>query len=128
MQKLVISVPLLLLRMRFGAEQQKWTTCPVKIVIFRRLGGVPQIKFLLESSYFCYLETHAKILNTTLGPYGVLATAVRTRKEENKIRREKFLLTPMGVLAPGSAHVRPSTQPPINMSGNFSTHRSAKSP
>ena len=52
---------LLLLRMRFGAEQQKWTTCPVKIAIFRGLGGVPEIYFLLESSYFCYLGTHANI-------------------------------------------------------------------
>ena len=26
---------------------------------------------------------------------------------------------PMGDLAPGSAHVRPSAQLPINMSGNF---------
>ena len=25
----------------------------------------------------------------------------------------------MGVHAPGSAHARPSTRPPINMSGNF---------
>ena len=32
----------------------------------------------------------------------------------------KFPLTPMGVLAPGSAHARPSAQPPIVMSGNFS--------
>ena len=31
----------------------------------------------------------------------------------------KFPLTPMGVLAPGSAHARPSDQPPINTSGNF---------
>ena len=31
----------------------------------------------------------------------------------------------MGVLAPGSAHVRPSAQPPIDMSGNFPAHVSA---
>ena len=37
-------------------------------------------------------------------------------------------LTPMGVLAPGSAHVRHSAQPPIDMSGNFSLHMSTKSP
>ena len=28
-------------------------------------------------------------------------------------------LTPMGVLAPGSAHARPSAQPPIDIRGNF---------
>jgi hypothetical protein len=36
-------------------------------------------------------------------------------------------LTPMGVLAPGSAHARPSAQPPIDMSGNFPVHVSAES-
>ena len=40
----------------------------------------------------------------------------------------KIPLTPMGVLAPGSAHVRPSAQPPIDMSENFPAHVSAESP
>ena len=40
----------------------------------------------------------------------------------------EFLLTPMGVLAPGSAHARPSAQPPIDVSGNFPPHVSAESP
>ena len=40
----------------------------------------------------------------------------------------KFPLTPMGVLAPGSAHARPSAQPPIDVSGNFPAHVSAESP
>ena len=39
-----------------------------------------------------------------------------------------FPLTPMGVLAPRSAHARPSAQPPIDMSGNFPAHVSAESP
>ena len=43
MQKFVISGPPLLLRMRFGAEQQKWTTCPVKIAILRGLERVLEI-------------------------------------------------------------------------------------
>ena len=34
----------------------------------------------------------------------------------------------MGVLAPWSAHARPSAQPPINVSGNFPAHMSAESP
>ena len=37
-------------------------------------------------------------------------------------------LARMGVLAPGSAHARPSAQPPINTSGNFPAHMSAESP
>ena len=40
----------------------------------------------------------------------------------------KFPLAPMGVLAPGSAHVRPSARPPIDTSGNFPAHVSAESP
>ena len=35
---------------------------------------------------------------------------------------------PMGVLAPGSAHARPSAQHPIDMSGKFPAHISAESP
>ena len=36
----------------------------------------------------------------------------------------KIPLAPMGVLAPESAHVRPSARPPIDTSGNFSEHMS----
>ena len=39
----------------------------------------------------------------------------------------KFPLTPMGVLAPGSARARPSAQPPIDGSGNFPARVSVKS-
>ena len=38
---------------------------------------------------------------------------------ENIKTTSEFSLTPMGVLAPGSAHARPSAQPPIDMSGIF---------
>ena len=34
----------------------------------------------------------------------------------------------MAVLAPGSAHAKPSAQPPIDMSGNLLAHMSAESP
>ena len=36
-------------------------------------------------------------------------------------------LAPMGVLALGSAHARPSARPPIDTSGNFPAHVSAES-
>ena len=39
-------------------------------------------------------------------------------------KRVKFPLPPMGVLAPGSAHARPSARPPIDTRGNFSAHMS----
>ena len=45
-----------------------------------------------------------------------------------KPKFNEFPLTPMGVLAPGSAHARPSAQPLIFMSGNFPAHVSAESP
>ena len=35
-----------------------------------------------------------------------------------------YSIAPMGVLAPGSAHARPSARPPIDTSGNFSEHMS----
>ena len=43
-------------------------------------------------------------------------------------KRKIFPLTQMGVLAHGSAHMRPSGQPPIDVSGNFSAHMSAELP
>ena len=38
--------------------------------------------------------------------------------------QQKYKLAPMGVLAPGSAHARPSARLPIDTSGNFSAHMS----
>ena len=38
--------------------------------------------------------------------------------------KNEIPLAPMGVLAPGSAHTRPSAQPPIDVSGNFPAHMS----
>ena len=40
----------------------------------------------------------------------------------------KIPLAPMGVLAPGSAHARPSALPPIKASEKFSAHMSSKAP
>ena len=51
---------------------------------------------------------------------------VRNIKVSNS-KHEHFPLALMGVLAPGSAHAWPSTQPPIDTSGNFSAHMFAKS-
>ncbi len=36
---------------------------PVKIGLIGREGGGPEISFLLEYSYFCYLGAHAKFHN-----------------------------------------------------------------
>ena len=45
-----------------------------------------------------------------------------------RVNSSKFPLAPMGVLAPGSAHARPSPRPHIDTSGNFPAHMSAESP
>ena len=42
-------------------------------------------------------------------------------------RSDQFPLTPMGVLAPVSAHAGPSAQPPIGTSTNFLARVSAES-
>ena len=39
------------------------------------------------------------------------------RCQTNNQDHNKFPLAPMGVLATGSAHARPSARPPINMVG-----------
>jgi hypothetical protein len=57
---------------------------PVKIGLFWGVGGVPEFLFLLESSYFCYLGAHAKIWNPTTTPFGVLATAVTRKQQEEE--------------------------------------------
>jgi hypothetical protein len=47
-------------------------------------------------------------------------------KEYQYIDKCKFLLALMGVLAPGSVYARPSAQPHIDTSGNFSAQVSAE--
>ena len=49
-------------------------------------------------------------------------------KKKRKRKKINYLNFRWGVLAPGSAHARPSAQPPINMSRNFPAHMSAESP
>ena len=51
---------------------------------------------------------------------------VNARRQLNLKQINKFPLAPMGALAPGSAHARPSAQAPINTSGNFSLHMSGR--
>ena len=60
--------------------------CPPKIGFFRGLGGAAKIYFLLESSYFCYLGTHAKIWNPTINPYRVLSNGTNNNTNKKKIK------------------------------------------
>ena len=49
-----------ILRHPLLGETAHFGFCPPKIGFFRGLGGVPEIFFSLESSYFCELGPHAK--------------------------------------------------------------------
>ena len=51
----------------------------------------------------------------------LLGELAMSRKKKKK-KEEKFPVTPMGVLATGSAHASPSVWPPVAMSGNWLAH------
>jgi hypothetical protein len=53
---------------------------------------------------------------------------ILTKYELKFVQKKEYPLGPMGVLATGSAHPRPSSQPPIETSGNFPAEVSAESP
>ena len=74
---------------------------------------------------YCYCAVASIILWVAYWP---LATLTVKLKKIMWWEVYKFPLAPMGVLAPGSEHARPSTQPPIDTSGNFSADVSAESP
>ena len=57
---------------------------PVKIGLIGGVGGVPEICFSLESSYFCYLGAHAKIQNPSCLLSGRKATAFEEEEEEER--------------------------------------------
>jgi hypothetical protein len=70
--------------------------------------------FLLESSYFGELGA---LRNPTTTSSGVLNDG--TNKKKRRRKKFKIFSSTDGVLAHGSAHARPSAQPPIDNSGNF---------
>jgi hypothetical protein len=60
---------------------------PVKIGLFWGVGGVPEFFLLLESSCFCYLGAHAKILNPTTTPSGVFSNGSNKKTTTTAQRR-----------------------------------------
>ena len=75
------------------------------------------------------IDTYIKYFNTYFGQYILDILRVKNFNCPSRLARchkittrGKFPLAAMGVLAPGSAHARPSAQPPIDTSGNFSSH------
>ena len=60
---------------------------PEELTLFRKIftpvGGVPEIRFSLESSYFCYLGAHVKFHN----PSCLLSGRKVTTSEEEERKR-----------------------------------------
>ena len=57
---------------------------PVKIGLIGGVGGVPEIRFSLESSSFCYLGAHAKFHNPSC-----LLSGRKGRASEEERRKKK---------------------------------------
>ena len=76
---------------------------------------------VVQNQYFYFLLHKHEVWNTATK----ITKKLKYSMNEIKV---KFPLAPMGVLAPGSAHVRPSARPPIDTSGNFTAPMSEESP
>ena len=60
---------------------------------FGGLGGVPEIFFSMESSYFCEIEAHAKFQNPSCPLSG---RKVRASEEEIREREERKITPTIG--------------------------------
>ena len=76
---------------------------PVKIGLIGGVGGVPEIRFLLESSSFCYLGAHAKIQNPSC-----LLSGRKVRESEREKEEEEKMASTMATSA--RAHALRSDQ------------------
>ena len=89
------------------------------LILFRGGGEVTQI-------YFSWVETSFKVEfhPPRLPRHGRFMVGDNKQKTKNSMN---IPLVPMGVLAPVSAHMGPSAQPPIGTSGNYQARMSAES-
>jgi hypothetical protein len=87
----------------------------VKNSIIEQFNGGNHILWLLRSA--CNAQVKCAHFHQT--NFFHLSNIVNDSIQLTTIIISKIPLVPMGVLAPGSAHARPSAQPPINTSGNF---------
>ena len=81
-------------------------------------GGGPNFVFFSEFLLF-FFRGPCKNLEPYDNPFWGFSNGGNNKKT----RKQEIPLAPMGVLAPGSAHARPSARPPIDTSGNFSGTR-----
>ena len=63
---------------------------PVKIGLIGGVGGVPEIRFSLESSSFCYLGAHAKFHNPSCLLSGRKVTSSEREKREERENNGKY--------------------------------------
>ena len=75
-------------------------------------GGGRGQKCFYPNFYYFFLGAHAKFGNPTTTLSGRTVMAVERRGEKREKKREKFPLTPMGVLAPVSAQRDTPLSPP----------------
>jgi hypothetical protein len=66
----------------------KYPPFPPNIIV-RGVGGVPELFFLLESYYFCYLGAHAKFQNPTTTPSGQISNEPEERERRRREREKK---------------------------------------
>ena len=92
--------------------------------------GIPEICSCGESEIMAHIYNCEKLNNEkypmlkyeyiyTGGIHEQITVFKKFEEYLNERENLKFPLAPMGVLAPGSAHARPSTRPPIDTSGIF---------
>ena len=91
-------------------------------LLFKRLldKGLPPV--VIRELAYIYMEQYGWV---KWGDSKSRQMAIYNGTRQGAILSPKFPLTPMGVLALGSAHARPSAQPPIDVRGNFPARVSA---
>ena len=86
-------------------------------MFFERTVSDPAYNATLSHITVCFILCHDKL---------AFVQFVQRCEVLISASQQQFRLAPMGVLAPGSAHARPSARPPIDTSEKISAHVSAE--
>ena len=87
----------------------------------------PLLVLLIEQCSILTSNTSVSMSNPAMQIFGLVMSSITipfchllphlTKFQKHQVKTtSKFPLTPLGVLAPGSAHARPSARPPFDMS------------
>ena len=94
----------------------------------------PLLVLLIEQCSILTSNTSVSMSNPAMQIFGLVMSSITipfchllphlTKFQKHQVKTtSKFPLTPMGVLAPGSAHARPSARPPFDMrEKNYGAH------